>query len=294
MASTEDTLFQFSPQDVQREIENILSLQPDNISPVDTPHAIILGGQPGAGKTTLADIFTAQLEGNAIFISGDAYRKLHPNCSAIIDKYGRDGIPLMSAFSGAVTEELIDRAASLKYNMVIEGTLRTTEVPLETCRLLKGKGYQVDLACMAVKPLLSYFSTLLRFELMQEYGTTPRATPRDAHDNVVEKLGTNLDALYSADAFHRILLYTRLKYCIYDSSVMNTPPGTALKSVHDGTWSDAELDQLKYSLQQIETFMRKRIAAELPDFLVEKETANIIIKSLDPPFCEEAQEELEQ
>jgi UDP-N-acetylglucosamine kinase len=290
MDSTEDSLFRFSEQDVQSEIENILAIQPDNVSPVDIPRAIILGGQPGAGKTTLADVFTGQLDNNAIFISGDAYRKLHPNSTAIIQKYGRDGLPLMSAFSGAVTERLIEYTSKQKFNLVIEGTLRTTEVPLKTCRLLKQNGYQVDLACMAVKPLLSYFSTLLRYEMMQEYGTAPRATPKEAHDHVVAQLGPNLDSIELENVFDRILLYTRTKYCIYDSSIMNTPPSVVLKSIHEGDWSIPEIAQLRNSLGQTEHFMRQRNAPELSDFLTEAQAANYIIETCVDELIEEAQE----
>lgn len=46
---------------------------------VARPHAYLLTGQPGAGKSTMAKIFTCKHQGNIAFISGDDYRKEHPH-----------------------------------------------------------------------------------------------------------------------------------------------------------------------------------------------------------------------
>lgn len=42
------------------------------------PQAFLLGGQSGAGKTTLHKIIHRRLDGNGISINGDDYRKFHP------------------------------------------------------------------------------------------------------------------------------------------------------------------------------------------------------------------------
>lgn len=47
---------------------------------------------------------------------------------------------------------------------MIEGTLRTTQVPRKTAQLLASKGYQVSLAIIGTKPELSYLSTMIRYE----------------------------------------------------------------------------------------------------------------------------------
>ena len=46
------------------------------ILPVTRPHAYLLAGQPGAGKSTIAKIFTCKHQGNIAFISGDDYRNI--------------------------------------------------------------------------------------------------------------------------------------------------------------------------------------------------------------------------
>ena len=60
-----------------------------------------------------------------------------------------------------MVEELVDQLSRLKYNLVVEGTLRTADVPLGTARLLRERGYGVSLALMAVKPEISLLSCQL-------------------------------------------------------------------------------------------------------------------------------------
>ena len=44
----------------------------------DSPSAYLIVGQPGAGKTRMANIFSEAHNGNIAFINGDEYRKYHP------------------------------------------------------------------------------------------------------------------------------------------------------------------------------------------------------------------------
>ena len=61
-----------------------------------------------------------------------------------------------------MVETLVDSVLSqLGFHLLIEGTLRTTDVPRQTAQLLKSRGYQVSLALIATKPELSYLSTLI-------------------------------------------------------------------------------------------------------------------------------------
>ena len=63
-----------------------------------------------------------------------------------------------------MVEYLVDELSKQGYHLLIEGTLRTTEVPRKTAQLLITKGYQVSLALIATKPELSYLSTLIRYD----------------------------------------------------------------------------------------------------------------------------------
>ena len=121
------------------------------LAPSDNPRAVLLGGQSGAGKTTLHDVFLALEESNAIVINGDDYRSVHPRFRQICAQYGIDSPAHTAAWAGRMVEAIVDALSIMGYNLIIEGTLRTSEVPLKTARLLRDRGYSVSLALMAVK-----------------------------------------------------------------------------------------------------------------------------------------------
>ena len=52
--------------------------------------AILLGGQSGAGKTTIHRIKKKEFQGNIIFIDDDSYCSQHPDYLALQGKYGKD------------------------------------------------------------------------------------------------------------------------------------------------------------------------------------------------------------
>ena len=101
------------------------------------PQAFLLGGQSGAGKTTLHKIIHRRLDGNGISINGDDYRKFHPRFLELQRIYGDEAVNYTAPWAGRMTEALIDSLSRIGYNLVIESTLRTAEVPLKTAELLR-------------------------------------------------------------------------------------------------------------------------------------------------------------
>lgn len=237
------------------------------MTPLNAPRAFILGGQPGAGKTGLQEIMSNQCSGNLIIINGDEFRELHPDFKYLQEKYGKDSVDYTGKFSGKMTESLIKKLKSDKYNVLVEGTLRTSEVPLNTCRNFKESGYSVTLGIMAVKPEISYISTIFRYEKMLEMGKFPRATAKDKHDYVVAKIPENLKEIYDSKQFDNIVIYNREGECLYDMSAnVGITPDTVMDEMFTGQWTQKELNQFIEIGKITQQLMEKRNAEELADF----------------------------
>ncbi|WP_296662978.1 zeta toxin family protein [Treponema sp. UBA753] len=58
-----------------------------------SPEGFVLGGQPGAGKTTLTNMLSARLNKNIISISGDDFRPYHPHFEEIQNLYKEESPP---------------------------------------------------------------------------------------------------------------------------------------------------------------------------------------------------------
>lgn len=185
----------FETRDVDAVVQEEIKLALRRYQRQEHPNAILLAGQPGAGKTELSSMMISELAGDAAFINGDDYRRYHPNYRQLYREFGFDSVQMTSPFSNTVTEELIEKLSDLRFNLVIEGTGRTVYVPKSTAELLTAKSYTVKMAVIATRPEKSLISTLRRFYQMSEGGTIPRATAISARDNIVAALPGNLDTL---------------------------------------------------------------------------------------------------
>ena len=234
----------------QQTLESLLG--PDYLAPSDCPQAILLGGQSGAGKTTLHNIFKEQFADNVVIINGDEYRSKHPRFYELDRQYGPDSVAHTAAWAGQMVERLIDALSSMKYNVIIEGTLRTSEVPLKTAALLAERGYSVQLALMAVKPEISLISCQIRYEQMRIAGTTPRATDPEYHKAIVEGIVDNLSVLERSTLFAKIGLYTRAKECLYPLQGEQRAAHEVLRDVLYGPWTDEEKGHYRFLQQYLE------------------------------------------
>lgn len=264
----DSTLTPYSQQDLERISNYLLSDLTLGLSPAKTPTAYLLGGQSGAGKSIISRRLAKQYQGNIILINADEFRKFHPHFRQLNQIYGKDAVLHTQEFAGRMTELIIERLSSQKFNLMIEGTLRTTDVPLKTQERLAKKGYQVELLVMAVKPLLSYVCTILRYEKMLAKGAAARATPKAHHDYIAANIAKNLTELYKTGKFENIKIYDRRRNCLYDQK--NTPkkdPGAVLHHALYGPWSYFEKKEIETVANQIVALLKQRNAPELPQFL---------------------------
>jgi len=74
----------------------------------------VLGGQPGAGKSTLTSRIEEKMKNNIIAINGDDFRSYHPKYKNLVKAYGDDSILYTQKFSNAITEKLIENYKKIK------------------------------------------------------------------------------------------------------------------------------------------------------------------------------------
>ena len=118
----------FTEQEFIEKYDEIKRIETAFLSPEQIPTAYILGGQPGAGKTGIQTEIISQ-NSNVCIINADSYRKHHPHFDRIQAQYGDSSPQYTQLFINAVTEKLIDDLSIEKYNLIIEGTLRTDDHP---------------------------------------------------------------------------------------------------------------------------------------------------------------------
>lgn len=228
------------------------------------PTAFILGGQPGAGKTVLQKQIRNNNK-NIIIINADSFREFHPYFDEIQYMYGNESPKYTQPFINRVTERLIDELSAEKYNLIIEGTLRTANVPISSCKMLKEKGYRVELHIMAVKSQISYESTILRYENAIAQGEIPRATAKAHHDMVADAIADNLDTIEKAGAFDSIKLFNRNGDCLYPAVGCSSASEVESRTLN-GWWTIDETEQLKEIVTAVSDLKAARNAEDLTSY----------------------------
>lgn len=241
----------YSSDDFDKALEQTIELLTFNKTISNAPHAVILGGQSGAGKTTIHRVKMMESKGDYIVIDGDTYRAQHPHFRALQEKYGVDSVEYTKMFAGKMVEALINKLSSLQYNLIIEGTLRSADVPIKTATLLKSKGYTVEFCLIATKPELSYLTTRLRYlEMLVVDPLQARATPKAHHDGIVKSLVSNINEIEQSGLFESVQVYKRDLVQVYNSKQCTEPVGTIVENVLFGTWAQDETDLLNVGKTQ--------------------------------------------
>lgn len=177
--------------------------------PSDFPKAIILGGQPGAGKSALVSAISVSGNGY-VFINGDTFKVYHPDFENL--GYTAE----IQAFSSKVVERLIDELSTERYNLIIEGTMRNVRVPLRTAKLLVGRSYVVAAYIIAAYKEDSWASTIMRANAMEKAGEQPRYVSRSIHDEAVNLLPENVETLVDSALFENVVIMDRSREVLYN------------------------------------------------------------------------------
>lgn len=247
----------YTNEELELVFQKILKMYMSSYSSSKNPKVFLLGGQPGAGKSGLENMLN--LGDEYISISGDDYREYHPRFKEINLEYGKEASKYTQQWAGQITEKLIEKLAKAKYNLIIEGTLRTTQLPLKEADRFKKLGYEVELHVLAVKPEKSYLGTLLRYEEMIKWGKIPRMTPKEHHDLVVKNIGDNLEVIYNSKAFDNIKLFDRENNLLYNyKENYDINPKNILENEFNCEWKLEEIKNFKEKWENLIIMMENR------------------------------------
>lgn len=237
---------------------------PTTMMPAERPRLILLGGQPGAGKTAVLIASHAELEqsGSTIRIVGDDLRSYHPQFLSFQRQNPETASQFTQADAGRWTEKLLAAAAERKVNIVFETTMRTPENVARIIGTARDAGYEVEIRAVAVNPRLSWQGNHYRFEEMLRLSDAARIPPQHIHDAAVDGLRVSLEKIESERLVDRVQLRTRGGAILYDNEMRqgewsHRPGGRqALEAEQSRSMSRSELqrfaDDWSYVLSRME------------------------------------------
>ncbi len=179
--------------------------------PQQRPEVVLLGGQPGAGKSTTAAQFQRRFadRGGLVWVTWDDFRPFHPDYERLLAERPAD----MPDVTRPAARWWQDRAAEYlragRYNTLLEGGFRDPDTVLASADRFAEAGYEVHVSALAVPATLSRLGIIERFARQAEVTGTGRWTTAASHDADYTGTVEVLCLAQASSAVSRMSLLTR-------------------------------------------------------------------------------------
>lgn len=194
-----------------------------NAKPASSPAFVLLGGQPGAGKTASQRAIESGFAGKEgiVAIIGDDFRRFHPLNNELMARDDKTAAIYTGPDSGRWVRMAAEDARAGHYNVLMETTLRQPAVATSTMQAFKEAGYRTELRVLAVPWELSEQGIQARYELQKMDRGIGRMTPAESHRVAFENLPTSVRAVEEGKLADRILVVRRDGSPIYENHLNN-------------------------------------------------------------------------
>lgn len=204
-----------------------LTLNAEPVPATQPVASIILGGQPGAGKTFARDELIRELgPSGAVVIDSDEFRRLHPKIETLKQGNDKDYGTNTQAFAQGIGSRLATDTIAERRNVVYDTSLSHLTGAQAFADRLKTAGYTVEVAALAVNEHVSASSNYRRYDVAKsrfDVNTSlepARLVPEKFHNDAYKLLPNVVGQLEKLDSVDRIRIYSRDK-TIYQNDRVN-------------------------------------------------------------------------
>lgn len=200
---TDDQLRAVFRQEIQPDIDAVTSDAQQSFSLL-----IVVGGQPGAGKSRSIERIAVQHPG-IVSIIGDDFRLYHPDYDRLIREAPFDMPAATAQAAGRWVSMAIDYLRMQHRSTLLETTLRQPAVVQRTFTDFRRSGYTTELHVLAVPPQLSRLGTVSRYLAQLREDGVGRWTPSAMHDAADHALPGAVDKLIGSGAVDYVRVENR-------------------------------------------------------------------------------------
>ena len=220
------------------------------------PTIVLVGGQPGAGKSAAAAVVKSDLSMRGGYIHVDADRMRE----RIRVGDSKPTSEQTQADAGRLVTTLRDQAIQSRRNIVEEGTFRSPEGAGKFVRGLQERGYKVELFAVATPREESLLGIYQRHELQHAAGgANPRFVSEKYHDEAMQGFESTLAR--AAAQLDRVRVADRSGAVLYDSVIQGNQHRNALEALATGRkLTDTKLAEVTNAWDAVETAARQRNA----------------------------------
>lgn len=194
--------------------------------PQEQPAIVLVGGQPGAGKSAASSMVKAELamQGGYVHVDADRMRE------RIRVGDSKPTSEQTQADAGRLVATLRDQAIQGRRNIVEEGTFRSPDGAGKFVQGLQERGYKVELFAVATTREESLLGIYQRHELQHAAGgANPRFVSEKYHDEAMQGFESTLAR--TAAQLDRVRVADRSGAVLYDSAIQTNKQPNALEAL---------------------------------------------------------------
>lgn len=205
------------------------------------PKAIILGGQPGAGKGSLARAARDEFAGDVVIVDPDALRDFNPRVDEIRANHPYTWSGFTHAEASQAADDLREAVIARRTNLILDTTLSNGPWTADLIKDLQAKGYEVEVRAVVANKLESELGVDARFSGNLDVVGHGRYVPAGARDAIYEKVPASLNAIHAQTTQVPIRLFSREGIELYDSRNDAKLPGSALEEAREARLRDPKI-----------------------------------------------------
>ncbi|WP_183027746.1 zeta toxin family protein [Variovorax sp. UMC13] len=207
------------------------------------PRAIVLAGQPGAGKGGLASAVEKEFTGNVVKLDLDETRKFHRDVEKLRETHPYTWASHTHQDARGWTDKLNHAFVEGRRNIVFDTTLGGADHwigEMKKMQALPTHPYEVEVRVLATHRLESEHGVHERFARDLDNKGYGRFVPQEVRSSVYDSLPANLDKVHAQLPDARIRIYNREGAELYDSRTSPLKPGAALAQAREARLTDPE------------------------------------------------------
>jgi len=180
-----------------------------DIVPSEHPRVVLLGGQPGSGKTKMRELANEQFP--SVTINADDLRDYHPMYRDLKLSEPDRASFLVNEDVSKWTGKLILQAVEERRNIVFDGTFGTSDQNMirETLQLFQKNGYESQLWVLAVPAAFSRLGIYLRHEMQIRQSGSGRFVSMKVHDLNYRNIPANIKIAVNGSFVDQIYFFRR-------------------------------------------------------------------------------------
>ncbi|GHB32515.1 ATP/GTP-binding protein [Streptomyces chryseus] len=178
--------------------------------PQQRPVVVFIAGQPGSGKSLVADMVHAALgqRGGAVRVDHDEYKAVHPYYRGFLAEDVRTAGVRVRPQTYGWQAEVESRVRALRYDVVVETPLADPDAFRRSAGAYRQAGYRVEVVALAVPEAVSQLGVLDRYLRLAEAGRA-RYVSWENHDRCAAGMLASLDACEAERLAERVVVVGR-------------------------------------------------------------------------------------